>query len=145
MAILSRWAVVESVAVEAADLDADGRPSASALDQWSALVRDLYLHRCTTLQARLASGMSALETATRSIRASGRIEAGDELTVAATVAELRLSSFDLRVRLRGSGGGIVGEGTERLVVVDRVTGDRAVPDDVRAELIAIEQGATEFA
>jgi acyl-CoA thioesterase FadM len=145
MAILSRWAVVESVAVEATDLDADGRPSDSALDRWSALVRDRYLERCTTLQARLTSGATALEAGAGSVRASGRLEAGDELTVAATVAELRPSSFDLRVRLRGPGGDIVGEGTERLVVVDAATGDRAIPEDVRRELIAIEQGATEFA
>ena len=144
MSVIGRWAIVLDVSLRPGDVHADGRPAEATLERWFEAAWAAYLERAPRLSALVAAGRVSRELRTRAGREVGPAT-DPEVTVGLSVTELRPSSFDARMRVRGAGGEVVGEALARLTIADPLDGGSRVPEDVRRELLEIEQGATGYA
>lgn len=145
--ILTRWPVVQRHDVADEDLDAHGVVRSEVVDRLIVAARRAYVERCVVVQElcareKLEFAWQAEELARDDV--SGRPET---LVVSASVAEFRPTSFTVTVRVRPVGGDSDRPANSRCAVrlEDPETHEaRELGNDVRDELIALEQGAQQF-
>ena len=145
MTMVSRWALVVRGRVAGADLDSAGRVSSEAVES---LVREgceAYLALLPSLVLKRQDGQLDVVLEPGHCPA---LEVGQSLTVlvAASAVEVRRDSFTVAVRLRPAGA----ERPLDLRCQVRLTGGPAahavaIPDELRAQLIALEKAATRTA
>jgi hypothetical protein len=129
--IVSRWPVLLSLPVVAADRDENDRLTDLAVVRLFAQARSAYFERCTTVDG------SSLELRESTVQ-PGRAALGqDGVTVSVSVVEVFPDSFTMTARLRPrSGDGIVATAWCRL------SPGRPVSTDMRDEFIALAHTAT---
>lgn len=145
--IITRWPVVRETAVVPEDLGLESRPNDAALQRWFDGALGAYLERCASLRASLESGAMRLVTSRPSFDRLAPLSPGDTVLVAVSVTELRSSSFDVAMRIRhaAEGGSGAMNGRCRVALVDIATGTAVVfPGAMRAELMAVEAGASDY-
>ena len=132
--MVSKWPVLVSLAVTAADADDDsGRLTSAAGERLFAAARDEYLAGCATLAGRTLEAKNVTIVA-----GDAPVEAG-EVTVSVSVIELFPDRLTMALRVRSTGAdGIVGEGTCDVLLGGPLT------DEIRDELIAHAHGARHY-
>ena len=145
--ILTRWPVVQRHDVVDEDLDAAGGVRSDVVDRLIVEARGAYLERCTVVQELRARERLDFVWQTEELArddVSGRPET---LIVSASVAEFRPTSFTVTVRVRPVGGDSDRPVNSRCAVRlenPETKEARELGNDVRDELIALEQGARQF-
>ena len=91
--IASRWPVLVSFSVAAADRDPDGRLTDAAVERLFARARTAYFERCATVDE------ATLEIQTTTVQ-PGRAVVGDGVTASTNVIEVFSSGFTMAARLR---------------------------------------------
>jgi acyl-CoA thioesterase FadM len=145
--ILTRWVVARELVVEANDLTTDERPSEGALERWFAQARVEYVSRCDHLSETITREAVELEIGALRVHPSGATAPGDRVLVAASVHELRPTSFDMvfRVRTLGEDGSVIAEGRCTISLADAATGEALpLPDVVHRELVDLEASAAGY-
>jgi acyl-CoA thioesterase FadM len=144
---LARWAVVVEMEASSNDIDAAGRPRHETVERWFEGARRSYLDRCLALREEVRSGRADVRVDDLRIACTGPIESGQPVLVAVTVTELRPTSFDMALRVRGLGGPgtIVASGRCTFVLAEPGS-DAALtlPDGVRHEVLALESDASDY-
>ncbi len=142
--IVARWPVVLERAVAPDQLGAGSCPSDAALLGWCDDALGAYLDRCASLRAEQASGGTRVVTSAPSFDRSSALGPGTTVLIGVSVTELRASSLDLAIRIRGvaeDGRPVVINGRVVVAIVDAATGSAvAFPDSLRAEVVAGEVG-----
>jgi hypothetical protein len=145
--IVTRCSVLERHAVEPADRAANGTVTDDAVRRWVGRALAAYLDQCTLLQqARLEHGLTLVDDV---VIPAPVASLGDPSAVAvgASATEVLPDAFVVAVRIRGGGGeddGVLhATCTVRLEDPDTHVA-RAIGDDIRDELIALEHAARHF-
>ncbi len=145
--ILTRWALVRETAVSAGDIGPRGRLSDDAVLRWFADGRSAYFDRCANLRKELRSGRIRIQTAAVRVGPPPAFQQDSSALVAVSVIELRPTSFDMALRVRGldADDSAVVDGRCTVMLADAATGaSLEIPEVVRREVIALEQGATDY-
>jgi hypothetical protein len=130
MSIATRWPVLISVELTAAEVDADGRASDAAIDRVFEQARRVYLDGCETLREQ------TLEVLRTDIRRGGGRVTPRGVTVATGVVEVFPEAFVMNARIRARDDGeLVADATCTLT-----TGGE-LPIACRDEFIARAHGA----
>ena len=132
--MVSRWPVLVSLPVSAADAGGDGRLLETAAERLFAGGRDEYLARCRTFD-----GGSAEVRDVRIIPGGASVAGVEEATVSVSVVEVFPDRFTMNARIRPAGG----EGVAADAWCDVVPGG-PVTDDIRDELIAFAHEARHY-
>jgi acyl-CoA thioesterase FadM len=139
--LLTTWGVVLDLGVIVGE-----EPDATA---WRAFAagREAYLARCPVLAGVLQREAATLVVTTERIDPIEVSPGADGLEVAVSVVEIRLSSFEMAVRVRAAGGdGAPTDGRCTMAIERRDAGERiAIPTEVRDEFIAIQLAARDYA
>lgn len=143
--MLSRWPVVQEILLGKGDVAADGSLDPRMVDRWLDIARDAYIRECRPLSSAVASGIFTLRSIGDRRRVSATFE-GDAVLVAASVTEVRQSSFDMAVRVRSCADGDVVLDSVITFGLAKPMGNEtlAIPPDVHAALIAMEKSAREY-
>lgn len=147
-AFVSRWPVLEEHPVQAGDLDAGGAVRDDSVARWVAAARSAYLDRCAALRRRQEGAGLELRVESASLppgASLGRRPAA--VAVSAGVREVWPSSFAIAVRLRPLDGDrdTPVNATCVMALVDPAGGEpRELGDEVRDELVTLEQAAEHF-
>lgn len=144
--ILGRWGAVLETAVSPADLRPDGRPTDETLQRWFDEARRTYVERCLALSETIRDGRIDLVTSAFRNGPPAPLRPGAAVRIGVSATELRPSSFDMALRIRILGdGSVVADGRCTIALADASTGALLpVPAQVRRDLIALEQGASDF-
>jgi hypothetical protein len=142
--VLTSWGVV-------LDQDGilDGDPSDPA-HAWLSCAREAYVARCPRLVAFLREEAAVLRTTAEQLdplEALAIAPGPSRVRIAASVVEVRRSSFDLAVRVRpvGDRAGEPADGRCTIVIELRASGERlAIPRGVRDEMVAIQLAARDL-
>jgi acyl-CoA thioesterase FadM len=147
-AFMSRWPVLEEHPVAAGDLDAGGMVRDDSVARWVAAARAAYLDRCPVLRRRQRDSGLELQVESAILPPGDSLgQRPDAVLVSAGVREVWASSFAIAVRLRPLDGNRDRpvNATCVMALVDPATGEpRALGDEVREELIALEHAAEHF-
>ena len=145
--MVSKWVVLRDHVVDADDVDADGHVLDEILARWVDEACAAYLDQCRVLgEMRDREGL-VLRSRVGSWPPGARLGRPTSVAVSAGAREVRRSSFTIAVRLRTSGGetDVTVNVASVVSLQDPVTRDaRELGDDVRDELIALEQAAAHF-
>jgi hypothetical protein len=144
--IVSRWVVLQEHAVTADHLDADGNVLDEVVERWIDEVCAAYLDRCRTLHEMEERDGLALRSRVGAVPPGARLGRPTAVTVSAGAREVRRGSFTLAVRLRATGDASdVAVNAACVSLEDLAKGEgRDLGDEVRDELIALEQDARHF-
>ncbi|MCW6010935.1 hypothetical protein K1W54_41270 [Micromonospora sp. CPCC 205371] len=144
---MTKWAVLQEHQVGERDLDAAGAVSDDALARWVDAAREAYLDGCPTLLAAGREPGVALRHRTAALPSAALLGRPEDVVVTASVKEFRPASFTIAVRVRPGGGDREMPLNASCVIRldDTATGEaRELGNEIRDELIALEQGASYY-
>lgn len=137
---LTAWGVV----LELDAIDDEGGPGSGS--RWFEQGRAALFARCPHLAAFLRAENAALRVTAEQVAAHAA-PGSRGARVGVSIVEVRPSSFDMAVRIRGTGDdpGRPANGRCTIVVERRATGERVpIPRQVRDEFVAIQLAAREL-
>ena len=140
---MTRWVVLHEHTFTDGDAAGTGIDDAT-VERWIADVRDAYLAQCGVLGRLAAEPGLEWEFRPGPVPPGALLGRPEGVAVSASVKEFRPSSFTLSVRLRPWGGDVETPVNATCVVRVReaATGAaRELGDEIRDELIGLEQGA----
>ncbi|MGZ6557485.1 MAG: hypothetical protein ACXVEY_11655 [Actinomycetota bacterium] len=144
--VLTRWAIAWETRLSPRDIASDARLTHGTLVRLAAYARRKYLQDCPSLQREIREGLLRLRTTgVRGAGSHGNFVAGEVVGVAASITELRPSSFELALRISGLSRGDPPVANVRCSVslTDPTTGTaRIISDAIRQEIIAREREAS---
>jgi acyl-CoA thioesterase FadM len=145
MSFVSRWVEVREFTVTPADLAAGGGVRPEAIDRWLAEARAAYLEHCVVLRdLRERSGL-ALRAHFDQPPAPERFGTPTSIIIGVGATEIHPTSFTMafRVRVINADGDVALNLACAVSLTDPETGEaRALGDDIRDELIALEHAAS---
>jgi hypothetical protein len=131
--MVSRWPVLVSLPVTAADVDDDGVLTTAAAERLFERAREVYLAQCRTLAGRRIEVLGVAVTP-----GGASVEPG-EVTVSVSVVEVFADRFSMNVRIRPAAGeGIAADGWCDVFPGGEVT------TAIRDELIAFAHEARHY-
>ena len=145
MSFVSRWVEVREFTVTPADLRAGGGVRPEAIDRWLAEARAAYLEHCVVLRDLRGRSGLALRAHFDQPPAPERFGTPTSIIIGVGATEIHPTSFTMafRVRVINADGDVALNLACAVSLTDPETGEaRALGDDIRDELIALEHAAS---
>ena len=144
-AMVTRWAIAWETTLDSQEVARDGSLEHDALVRFASRARHDYIRTCPRFDAAIRRGLIRIHvTGLSLVGSNGAFATGETVRIAASLAELRPSSFDLALRISGLNRSAPPIANVRcsITLVDRATGaPRIIPGAIRDEIIAREREA----